>query len=392
MWVALLFASSPMVSAQSSSAESQRQSLGVNVEETGYGLTVRSVILGSAAVGQLETGDVLQFLSADGHPVYATLTLQQMRIAKEAIGLDVPGYLQIQRGGVTRVFDVEFASSGTIIGNGRVMSIDDALLSSRDIAKPASGSMLSAMASNPQAAPSLSFDRMILAELQEGKDSTEMVVLTKPRWAEEKMEYAFTVTLMTQVTKERTKKIPKAVVVDGKAQTVYEDVVEQYTVNVPVTEERTGVRSIMKPVEGSERVEVPIDAVRAWSIGGKLLSSTELKSQFRGTKHVFVLPSGFTEYFADPFFTTAVSNDALVIAAPLELGPLPALVSPTPPDASAAPNQYPPSIAAPVAEAPAPPAAEAAPPAAEATPLEAPPADPDLPSTDAPVEGSSPEN
>ena len=382
---------SPMVSAQSPSADSRRQALGVNVEETSQGLVVRSVMVGSAAVGQLELGDVLQFLAADGHPVYATQTLQQMKIAKQAIGLDVPAYLQVQRGGVKRIFSVEFGSSETTISMSRATSIDDAVLTSTDAAKPASESLSSEMASGPQAGPSLSFDRMILAELQEGKDGTELVVLTKPRWAVEQMEYAFTVTQMTPVTKERTKRIAKEVVVDGKAKTVFEEVVEQYTVNVPETVQKTEVINLRKPVEGSQRVEVSIDAIQAWTLDGHSLATEELKTRLRGIRRVFVLPLVSSEYVADPFFTTAVSPDVLVISEPAGLGPLPAIVNPAQPEASAEPNQFPPAVDAPVLEAPAPPSAEAAPPVPEAAPSVAPPAAPELPSTETPVEGSTQE-
>jgi len=409
--LAFLFESSPTVSAQSSLAAGQRQSLGVNVEETGYGLTVRSMIPGSAAVGQLELGDVLQFLAADGHPVYATLTLQQMKIAKEAIGLDVPAYLQIQRGGVTRVFDVEFASSGTIIGNGRVMSIDDALLSTADAGGLESKLSSPAAANGPLAAPSLDFKRMVLAGLQEGKDGTNVVVLTKQRWAQEFQQIVYTAKEISTVTKQRTKTVPKEVVVDGKSVTEYAEVIEEYEERVPHEVQKTMYLELLKPVPHFERVEVPIDSIKAWSVDGTSLSAVELEARLSGTQRVFILPSGTEEYIFDPFFTAVISNDIIVMKSPEGLGALPAFFAPAAPiaPASSAPAGSrpvpaavpvaPAAVPAPISEAPAPPAAEAAPPAAEAappaaeaTPLEAPPAEPELPSTETPVEGSSQEN
>ena len=387
--VMLLPESLTKASAQSSSAESQRQSLGVNVEETSAGLVVRSFAVESAAMGHLEVGDVLQFLTADGHPVYATQTLQQMKKAKQAIGVDSTAYLQVQRDGVKRVFDVEFAIAGTFIGNGRVMSIDDAMLSTTGAGRLESESSSPATATSPLAAPGLDFKRMVLAEIQEGKDGTDVVVLTKQRWAQELIQHVYTVTEISKVTKQRPKTLSKEVVVDGESKTVSETILEEYTESVPHEVQKTMFQELLKPVPDVERVEVPIDSIKAWSLDGTSLSAIELKAHLSGAKRVFILPRGTEEYIFDPFFTAVLSSDVIVMKSPEGLGNLPALAIPAAPASPVAPAGRAPAAAAvpiapaatPVAPAPEPaPISEApAPPAAEAAPSEAPPAEPELP-------------
>ncbi|MGE3820681.1 MAG: PDZ domain-containing protein [Isosphaeraceae bacterium] len=101
-------------------AQSSGLLIGVNVVEQPTGLQVVSVIPNTPAVGRLQPGDVLRFITAVGKPVYSAHKREHLEKAKTALGPGATAALQIHRPGVgDKFFAVTFIPvGGTVPGSG----------------------------------------------------------------------------------------------------------------------------------------------------------------------------------------------------------------------------------------------------------------------------------
>lgn len=339
----LLVTGSASALAQTPIRSIQTPLLGVNAQESAQGLVVRSVIPNGPAAGQLNPGDVLRYLTSDGHPVYSVQSFIHMKKAKTAIGMDVPAYLEVLRGDQRHFFSVVFQSSGTVLVKDMIGAIENPAVAvfdgniGRRIIPPAPAhdpfDSKSQAAWTPRSIPQLQFDRLVIAKIVNGDNGSEQVAVLKPRWLQEQVPYTFTVTVSRPETRTRTVNDPKT----------SEPQEESYTVMVPSTEERQGVRTVLIPSEGEDRVELALDAVTAWSIGGEQLSVSDLKSALKQPKRVFVLPPGPIPYQYDPYFASAIDKNVIVMAISDGLGALPAITASQateaarPPQSNAAP-------------------------------------------------------
>lgn len=334
---AFLVTELPSVSAQKKVQFSQNPMLGVNVQESDLGLVVRSINADSPASGRLREGDVLRFLTAEGHPVYSIQTLNHLEKAKQAIGLDVSAFLEVQRGTERVFFSLIFQSAGAFMGQAALNAVENPAMavfdghSTRtahvatigydpfDTVGPSQWSPL-------QACP-LEMPRLVIAKAVKADDGTDRIAVLKPWWIEESETITYTVTKMSTETRTRSAKDPQT-----------GEIVEQtYQVCVPYAEEVQGTRTVLKPAEGSNRVDIPLDGITAWRIGGQRLTATELPTELATATRIFVLPPGQTSYQYDPYFVSAIGQHVLVMTLPDSLGDLPAIVP------SSQPRQTPPA-------------------------------------------------
>ncbi len=281
---------------------------------------------------------MLRFLTADGHPVYSAQRFSDIAKAKLAIGKDVPASLEILRNGESKFFAITFLSSGTALSpltskpveNSVTKTLDARNDSPRDAAPLSDDSLetLSSMQGTPAAYPSLRLDRLVLAKIVKSTDGIEQVSILKPRW---KGEIRFqTVMKEVPVTETRTR-----TVTDPKSGEVRaEEYQHVKTVTVPEEQQY----EVIVPAEGTDRSEVPLDKVTAWTIDGEPLSTDNLRRLLASQKRVFVLPDFQQEYQFDPYFAVTVEKNVIVMRAPEGLGKLPAITWPQPTAAPQAPT------------------------------------------------------
>lgn len=326
--------------AQTSGVPSSTSLIGVNAQQSPQGLVVKSLISNSAAVGHLRRGDVLRFLSADGHPVYSIQSFNDIAKAKSAIGKDAPATLEIMRNGQPKYFTITFSPSGTTLSplaskpdvnstaktrDGNAGSPPDAVPSAEDSQEP-----LSATQGSPMAYPALRLDRLVVATIVKSTNGIEQVSILKPRWEGEIRTR--TVMKYVPVTEERERKVT-----DPKSGEVR---VERYSETVLHSVPEEQQYEVIFPAKGTDRSDVPLDKVTAWTIDGQPLSIDQLRPALSSPKRVFILPD-LKEYQFDPYFVATLDKNVIVMRPPENLGKLPAITWPQPTAAPQSPMPAP---------------------------------------------------
>jgi uncharacterized protein YkwD len=147
----------------------------------------------------------------------------------------------------------------------------------------------------------LDLKRTVVAKAVVVNGSTTISLLV-PTWQQEQMETRQPTKTTTMETRTKT---------ETQSDGTQVEVPYQVQVTLDTTVER--VVNISKPL-GQKRVEFPIENFKAWLIDGRQLDQVTLTELLREPRHILALPQGISRFTPDPYYSSILQPNTLVMA------------------------------------------------------------------------------
>lgn len=146
--------------------------------------------------------------------------------------------------------------------------------------------------------PAFYMENIVIAKTKDAGTVSMMI----PQWALEER------TRMVMVTRTRTETRIRAVERDG------ETVTEEYTVEVPYTEQVEQTYTV-QVLAGKARRDLPVAELTAWDLSGAKLSSAQVLQRLQSAAHVYRLPEN-QPLRISPYHAAALNRNLLFVYHP----------------------------------------------------------------------------
>lgn len=86
-----------------------------------------------------------------------------------------------------------------------------------------------------------------------------------------------------------------------------------YTIQVPIESKVDRLVTVSKP-KGHKRVDFPIEHFKFWQLDGRQLDDNTITGLLKEPRHLLSLDQGISQYTPDPFYSSILNPDTLVMA------------------------------------------------------------------------------